>query len=91
MLMAILYCDDNRIGAAAPACDQVPFGDQYWNEYFQGEIETGPLFETAYITVNNADLRERLMSIGIDHEADGTRLAQELVESLIPTYLNRAA
>ena len=35
MLMALLYCDDDRIAAAAPACDQIPFGDWYWEKTFR--------------------------------------------------------
>ena len=91
MLLALLYCDDDRIAAAAMACDQVPLGDRYWNEIFPGEIQRGDMFETAYVTVANADLRERLLKIGIDVQYDGRELAQELIESLIPNYLNRAA
>ena len=91
MLMALLYCDDDRIAAAAPACDQIPLGDRYWEEVFQGNIEEGSMFETAYVTVANAEIRDRLLAIGIEDDIDGRQLAQELVSSLIPDYMHRAA
>ena len=91
MLMALLYCDDDRIAAAAPACDQVPLGDRYWTEVFEGEIESGSMFETAYVTVANAQMREKLLSIGVDVDADGRKLAEELIASFTPDYLDRAA
>ncbi len=89
--MALLYCDDDRIAAAAPACDQVPYGDEYWTEIYGQEIEPGSVFETAYVTVANSDLRERLLLLGIDEAIDGGELAAELAHSLTPPYVQRAA
>jgi hypothetical protein len=92
MLMALLYADEDRIAAAAPACDQIPLGDAYWREVYSGRLELGPLFETAYVTVNNADLRRRLLLLGINAEIDGRELARELEAKLMPDYLpGRAA
>ncbi len=91
MLMALLYCDDDRIAAVAPACDQVPFGPKYWTEMFEGKIEEGSMFETAYVTVANAELREKLLMIGIDDQSDGRALAKELIASFTPDYMDRAA
>ena len=91
MLMALLYCEDNQIAAAAPACDQMPYGDEYWTDIFAGYIETGSLFETAYITVNNADIRRRLLLLGFEDEIDGRELARELEANLTPEYLHDRA
>ena len=92
MLMALLYCEDNCLAAAAPACDQMPYGNEYWLEIFGGELKTGSLFETAYVTVNNTDLRRRLLLLGFDNEIDGEQLASELESSMTPKYLpGRAA
>ena len=92
MLMALLYCDEDRIAAAAPACDQMPFGEDYWTQIFAGFIQPGSIFETAYITVNNADIRRRLLLLGFDDDIDGRELAGELESSLTPEYLpDRAA
>ena len=87
MLMALLYCDENQIAAAAPACDQMPHGDAYWTEIFAGLIPPGRIFETAYVTVNHADLRRRLLLLGFDDEVDGCALARELESCLTPQYL----
>ena len=90
MLMALLYCDDDRIAAAAPACDQASYGDSYWTEIHGGEIVRGDMFETAYVTVLDSKVRQQLMSIGFDDSADGCILAKELIASLIPEYLGGA-
>ena len=34
MLMAILYCEPDRVAAAALACDQMALGDAYWRDVF---------------------------------------------------------
>ncbi len=86
MLMAILYCDADRIAAAAMACDQMEHGDQYWLEIFPGEIETGSIFETAYINVNNEKLCYKLLNLGMDDQYDGSVLAAELEASIAPKY-----
>ena len=91
MLMALLYCDADRIAAAAPACDQMPYGDGYWTDIFAGLVPDGPLFETAYITVNNADLRRRLLLLGFDDDIDGCQLAHDLNATLTPEYLQERA
>ena len=91
MLMALLYCDDDRIAAAAPACDQIPYGDKYWTEIYFGKIELGSMFETAYVTVANPEMREQLLMLGIENDVDGRKLAEELSASMIPDYLHRAA
>ena len=91
MLMAILYCDDDRIAAAAPACDQMPFGETYWHEMFAGEIKQGAVFETAYMTVSKSELQNRLLRLGFDAAIDGRKLARELELTATPDYLPRAA
>lgn len=90
MLMALLYCEEDQIIAAAPACDQMPYGDEYWMEIFAGHLEEGSLFETAYITVNNAELRRKLLLLGFDDEIDGKQLTLELEANLTPEYLRAA-
>ena len=87
MLMALLYCDDDRIAAAAPACDQMPHGDGYWTDIRAGEILKGEMFETAYVEIEDANFRQQLMEIGVDGSADGCVLAKELITRLIPEYV----
>ena len=92
MLMALLYSEEDQIAAAAPACDQMPYGDEYWTEIFAGLIPAGSIFETAYITVNNADIRRRLLLPGFDEDVNGRELVRELEATLTPDYLqDRAA
>lgn len=91
MLMAILYCEPDRIAAAAFACDQMAMGDDYWNEVFPGEIEAGSIFETAYVTVNNRELCYKLLNLGIDELRDGTELAAELNKVAKPDYVTGRA
>ncbi len=87
MLMALLYNEDGSVAAAAPACDQVPYGEVYWTDIFAGDLPSGPLFETAYISVNNANLRRRLLLLGFDDEICGIDLANELESNTRPDYL----
>lgn len=87
MLLALLYCEENKIAAAAPACDQMAHGDEYWTEIFGGHVETGSMFETAYVYINNVDLRRRMLMVGFDTEVCGRMLAEELEETLTPDYM----
>ena len=89
MLMAVLYCDPDRIAAAAFAGDQAPKGEAYWTEVFSGKIEKGTIYETAYIYVQNHELCYRLMNLGIDPAYDGRELAKELETIAVPDYAPR--
>ena len=91
MLMAVLYCEPDRVAAAAFACDQMAMGDAYWDEAFVGEIEKGSVFETAYVTVNNHELCYKLLNIGIDDQIDGKVLAAELEAIAVPSYVTQRA
>jgi hypothetical protein len=67
MLMALLYRDDGRLLAAAPACDQQPFGDGYWEEVCS-EYPSAGTGETAYVEISDPDLVNRLL--GMDFSDD---------------------
>ena len=97
MLMAILYRDE-QVLAAAYACDQHSFGNAYWSDVHQVEIPQGAfdfdidgVHETAYVSVANLQLRERLLNASVDDSIDLAELAQELESSLRPTYLPKRA
>ena len=98
MLMAILYRDE-QVLAAAYACDQHSYGDEFWTEIHPVELPEGAfdfdiagIHETAYVSVANLQLRERLRKASIDETIDLAQLTLDLEESLTPTYLpNRAA
>lgn len=91
MLIALLYCEPDRIAAAALACDQTPYGDSYWEEIHPFNFEHGSIFETAYTTVANPSLRQRLLQIGLDDSCDGVALAKELELAAAPDYHSERA
>jgi hypothetical protein len=92
MLMALLYSNDGQILAAAPACDQVPYGDDYWMEFHAAELDSADVFETAYVTVANPETRSRLLLVGIDESVDAIELLHELDQVVAPNYVpGRAA
>ena len=91
MLMALLYCEADRIGAAAFACDQMPYGDDFWRTVFQGKIELGSIFETAYVAVGKIELCNQLLQIGLSDDLDGQALATEVEHSFAPAYVSKAA
>lgn len=92
MLMALLYSDDDRIVAAAPACDQVPYGDAFWLEFHEAMLSHSDFFETAYVTIANPELRTELLMLGIDQSLDGAELARKVEGCASPKYVpGRAA
>lgn len=91
MLMALLYTSENEIAAAAPACDHAPYGDRYWNEFHPTDLATVEFFETAYITIADRDLQNRLLNLGTDNSIDGYQLAMEVEQKIAPVYFNSKA
>ena len=91
MLMAVLYCEENEIAAAGPACDQMPYGDRYWEEIYPGTIRSGSVFETAYVQINDWALCQTLMRLGIDNNVNGVELAHRIAERSRPSCLSKAA
>lgn len=91
MLMALLFNSDDQIAAAAPACDQVPYGDRYWFEYHEANVDSGETLRTAYIMIADPDLQARLMMAGIDETIDGQVLAQAIESQIAPDYLSPKA
>jgi len=98
MLMAILYRDE-QVLAADYACDQHSYGNDYWAEIHPVEVPQGAfefdidgVYETAYVSVANLQLRDRLRKASIDQTIDLSALTRDLEDSLTPAYLpNRAA
>jgi hypothetical protein len=60
MLLALLYSGDGELTAAAPACDQQPYGDRYWDEVHPSATVTAEA-ETAYVDIQNEELARRLL------------------------------
>ena len=97
MLMAILYRDD-QILAATRACDQHAMGAAYWLDAHpvtlnraDYELNLDGVYETAYISVANLQLRERLLQASIDQSIDLRALTIELECSATPAYMPRRA
>jgi len=91
MLMALLYSKQEQIIAAAPACDQVAMGDLYWIEIHAAEISPAEVFETAYVSVENSALRNKLLMLGIDESLSSNELTGLVESGPISQYENKAA
>ena len=63
MLLALLYADDGVLAAAAPACDQQPYGDRFWTELHGVPVRFGPYHQTAYLRIDDDRLVERLLTM----------------------------
>jgi hypothetical protein len=92
MLMAILYRND-QVLASAYACDQHSWGDIYWTEIHCVELPQGALeldidgtYETAYVSVANPELRDRLLNASRDEGVDLAELTRDLEDSVAPAY-----
>lgn len=97
MLMAILYRDE-QILAAAHACDQHALGKDFWSEvhpiqlpFSAFEFNLDAVYETAYVSVANLQLRDRLLKASIDDSIDLFELTSDLENSLTPSYMPRRA
>ncbi len=91
MLMALLYSPNEQIIAAAPACDQVSLGDRFWFEVHAAKIELTDVFETAYVAVDNVELRQKLLMLGIDPSVNGVELTQRVEAAPLTDYGSKAA
>jgi hypothetical protein len=69
MLLALLYAREGELTAAAPACDQQPYGDRYWKE-IHPTAEVTDHAETAYVEINDADLALKLLRNEFEDERD---------------------
>ena len=81
MLFALLYDSQDKIVAAAMACDQQPVGDRYWDEYHLVKLAPKASYQTAYVTVTDPFLQSQLLKLGIDETVDEQSITNA-VESL---------
>lgn len=84
MLMALLYTEREQIIAAAPACDQVPHGDDFWLDFHEADLRPDDLFETAFMFVADPSLQSRLLRLGIDETVDSHTLTQDVASRIAP-------
>ena len=91
MLMALLYTEDEQIIAAAPACEQIVHGDDYWLDFHEAELSTEDLFETAFMFIADPILKARLLRLGIDDLIDSEALTQEVQARIAPIHVSGKA
>ncbi len=76
MLLAILYDASGRITAAAPACDQQPFGDRYWRDIYPERVSLRGS-ETAYLNIEDPQLLDRLLRMDFSDNIEATEVVDE--------------
>lgn len=72
MLLALLYKADGDLIAAAPACDQQPYGLRFWREIYPAKLDVRQS-ETAYVEISDAQLADRLLEMDFE---DGRQAAE---------------
>lgn len=66
MLFALLYGHQDQVLAAAPACDHLAMGDQYWLECHRVDVSEADIFATAYREIRDPYLQGRLLELGVN-------------------------
>lgn len=85
MLFALLYDPQDEIIAAAPACDQLALGDEYWFDCQGVEIDIQHC-QTAYVKIADLALQDQLLAISADDELDRTGLTYRTESSIFPAF-----
>ncbi len=62
MIVALLFDENDRLIAAAPACDWQPLGDRYWREVYPQPLTTAGT-ETAAIEIKPGEMLDCLLSL----------------------------
>ena len=84
MLLALLSTNDGELAAAAPACDQQPYGPRYWRD-IDHVVNVGPDAETSYVDIHDAELAGRLLRGEFDDPHD----AAEAVDAYLGLKVRR--
>jgi hypothetical protein len=79
MLLALLYRDDGKLTAAAPACDQEPLGNRYWSEVAPEKARLRGS-ETAYVEIQDADLVDRLLRMDFRDEGEAAEAVDQYLD-----------
>jgi hypothetical protein len=75
VLLALLYTDEGYVAAAAPACDQEPYGNRYWMQFHSEPLAVHGFMETAYVEIDDEGLVTRLLHMRF---TDGYEAAREV-------------
>ncbi len=66
MLFALLFDEQDRMVAAAPAAEQQPMGQRYWRDVHPQGIAAEKDWQTAVVDVIDQRLIEKLNSLALD-------------------------
>ncbi len=80
MILALLYGSDDSILAAAPACEQQPYGTRYWYDCQTVTPASLASAETALIEINDDHLCQQLLNMTTGEGFDDGRQAALAVE-----------
>ena len=78
MLFALLYNHQDQILAAAPACDYLAMGNQYWIECHRVSVSEADIFATAYREIRDPYLQERLLELGVNESVLSSAVTKEI-------------
>ena len=78
MLFALLYNHHDQVLAAAPACDQLAIGDQFWLECHGADVCQADIFATAYREIRDPSLQQRLLELGVNETILSASVTREL-------------
>ena len=101
MLLAILFQNETIVAAAA-ACDQSPYGNQFWLETHSVGLMADNVFteadfrnqgfETSYLEIKDKQICESLLQVGLDDTIDVNQLQSQLQQPAVTELRpNRAA
>ena len=78
MLFALLYDHHDQVLAAAPACDQLAMGDEFWLECHGVDVSQADIFATAYREIRDPSLQQRLLELGVNESILSSSITSEL-------------
>ena len=78
MLFALLYDHRNQVLAAAPACDHLAIGDQFWLDCHGANVAQADIFATAYREIRDPNLQQRLLEVGINDSILSSSITREI-------------
>lgn len=68
MLFALLFNGSDELIAAAPAVFQYSVGDNYWREFYSGDVNIDADCQTAYAETDDDQLIDKLNSLEHDDQ-----------------------
>ena len=78
VFFALLYSHDDQVLAAAPACDYLAVGDQFWIDCHVVEVKHSDIFATAFRKIHDPYLQERLLALGSNESVLSSTVTREI-------------